>query len=482
MKLATFLADLAEMFGEGAAMLSRLSDCFKEDREPRDLETPGVSDEEEDLTINEMRDRFPDTDIGMQEVSKLQGESYTGMTVRPEASEIGATLNLKEFYETLGSGLSVEDVLDSIARAVDRAIRHMPQYDAQMLADYDRMRDTLTIDLVPVAGNEEKLAQIPHKNVEDMALVYRFEEESSVYGTASILVTNDMLAIYDITADQLHADAMEAAVRNRPAKLQNMDDIMREMLGDMSGLFLTDEPSPIWVATVDNGQHGAGVIQYPGFLDQAAETLGGDFYVLPSSVHEVLLVSDNVYHYDSEAHIFENARTFEAREAAKAAAILADEPVDKAVAEALPQDTLRVLLVEPDEHPKVVEIGTELEDLQKAVGGDIEVVYPFADPVGLIVNDEGKINGLPLNRALRDEDKEIYDIIAGPFLVAGLSEDSFASLSEEQISKFEALLYQAQVPGVSSEKAHRQADDSATHRSESRCHQHRHLQNRSQGL
>lgn len=422
-------------------------------------------------TINEMRDRFPDTDISMQEISKLQGESYTGMTVRPETSEIGATLNLKEFYETLGSGLSVEDVLDSIARAVDRAIRHMPQYDAQMLADYGRMRDTLTIDLVPVAGNEEKLAQIPHKNVEDMALVYRFEAESSVHGAASILVTNDMLAIYDITADQLHADAMEAAVRNRPAKLQNMDDIMREMLGDMSGLFLTDEPSPIWVATVDNGQHGAGVIQYPGFLDQAAETLGGDFYVLPSSVHEVLLVadngsmelghleemvrsvnaeevapadrlSDNVYHYDSEAHIFENARTFEAREAGKAAAILADEPVDKAVAEALPQDTLRVLLVEPDEHPKVVEIGTELEDLQKAVGGDIEVVYPFADPVGLIVNEEGKINGLPLNRALRDEDNEIYDIIAGPFLVAGLSEDSFASLPEEQISKFEALFHQ----------------------------------------
>lgn len=422
-------------------------------------------------TINEMRDRFPDTDISMQEVSKLQGESYTGMTVRPETSEIGATLNLKEFYETLGSGLSVEDVLDSIARSVDRAIRHMPQYDAQMLADYDRMRDALIIDLVPVAGNEEKLAQIPHKNVEDMALVYRFEEKSSVYGTVSILVTNDMLAIYDITADQLYADAMEAAVRNRPAKLQNMDDIMREMLGDMSGLFLTDEPSPIWVATVDSGQHGAGVIQYPGFLDQAAETLGGDFYVLPSSVHEVLLVadngsmelgyleemvrsvnaeevapaerlSDNVYHYDSEVHIFENARTFEAREAAKAAVILADEPVDKAIAEALPQNTLRVLLVEPDEHPKVVEIGTELEDLQNAVGGNIEVVYPFADPVGLIVNDEGKINGLPLNRALRDEDKEIYDIIAGPFLVAGLSEDSFASLSEEQISKFEALFHQ----------------------------------------
>ena len=421
-------------------------------------------------TIKEMRDRFPDFDISKQEVSKLQGESYTGMAVRPENSEIGATLNLQDFYEALGSGMFIEDVMDSIERSVVSAVRHMPHYDARVLEDYDRMKDALTIDLVPVAGNEEKLAQIPHKNVEDMALVYRFEEESSVYGTASILVTNEMLAVYDITADQLHEDAMKAAVQNRPAKLHNMNDVMRDMMGDMSGLVPMNEPSPLWVATVEGGQNGAGVIQYPGFLDQAAEALGGDFYVLPSSVHEVLLVaddgsmelsyleemvrsvnetevspaerlSDNVYHYDSEAHIFENARTFEAREAAKEE-ILTDEPFDKVVEEALARETIKVLLVEPEERPKVVEIGTELEDLQHAVGGDIEVVYPFEDRVGLIVNEEGKLIGLPLNRALRDENNEVYDIIAGSFLVAGLTEDNFGSLTEEQISKFEGLFHQ----------------------------------------
>lgn len=422
-------------------------------------------------TIDEMRDRFPDADIRMEGVSKLQGESYTGMTVRPKNSDIGATLNLKDFCEALGSGLSVEDVLGMIAHAVDNAIRNMPHYDARVLADYDRMKDTLTINLVPVGGNEEKLSQIPHRNVADLAIVYRFEVESNAQNTASILVTNDMLTIYDITADQLHTDAMESAVRNHPAKLQNMNDIMRDMMGGMSDFFDADEPSPIWVATVDDGQRGAGVIQYPGFLDQAAETLGGDFYVLPSSVHEVLLVvddgsmeldhleemvrsvnevevspaerlSNNVYHYDSEAHIFENARTFEARKVTKEAAILSDESSVKDSSETQASDTITVLLVEPDEHPKVVEIGTKLQDLQKAVDGCIEVVYPFADPVALIVNDEGKINGLPLNRALRDENNEIYDIIAGPFLVTGLSEDSFASLSAEQISKFETLFHQ----------------------------------------
>lgn len=212
------------------------------------------------------------------------------------------------------------------------------------------------------------------------------------------------------------------------------------------------------------------MIQYPGFLDQAAEALGGDFYVLPSSAHEVLLVaddgsmeigyleemvrsvnetevspaerlSDNVYHYDSKAHIFENARTFEARVAAKEE-ILTDEPFDKVVEETLAKETIKVLLVEPEERPRVVEIGTGLEDLQHAVGGDIEVVYPFEDRVGLIVNEEGKLIGLPLNRALRDENNEVYDIIAGSFLVAGLTEDNFGSLTEEQIGKFEGLFHQ----------------------------------------
>lgn len=421
-------------------------------------------------TIKEMRDRFPDFDINKQEVSKLQGESYTGMAVRPENSEIGVTLNLQDYYKALGFGMFLEDVMDSVERSVVSAVRHMPHYDARVLEDYDRMKDALTVDLVPVAGNEEKLAQIPHKNVEDMALVYRFEEESSVYGSASILVTNEMLTVYDITADQLHEDAMKAAVQNRPAKLHNMNDVMRDMMGDMSGLVPMNEPSPLWVATVEGGQNGAGVIQYPGFLDQAAEALGGDFYVLPSSVHEVLLVADdgsmeigyleemvrsvnetevspaerlsnNVYHYDSKAHIFENARTFEARETAKEE-ILTDEPFDKVVEEVLAKETIKVLLVEPEERPKVVEIGTGLEDLQHAVGGDIEVVYPFEDRVGLIVNEEGKLIGLPLNRALRDENNEVYDIIAGSFLVAGLTEDNIGSLTEEQIGKFEGLFHQ----------------------------------------
>lgn len=100
---------------------------------------------------------------------------------------------------------------------------------------------------------------------------------------------------------------------------------------------------------------------------------------------------------------------------------------------------MKVLVVEPEKEPYVKEISSGLSSLQKEVGGFIEAVYPFEDPVAIICNEEGKLEGLPLNRALRDEDGHVYDIIAGTFLIAGLNEDNFCSLDDEQIKKFSAM-------------------------------------------
>ena len=74
--------------------------------------------------------------------------------------------------------------------------------------------------------------------------------------------------------------------------------------------------------------------------------------------------------------------------------------------------------------------------MQHEVGGDIQAVYPFAEPVAIICNDEGKVMGMPLNRALRDDDGDIYDIVAGTFMVVGLTDDSFGSLTPELMQQF----------------------------------------------
>ena len=99
-------------------------------------------------------------------------------------------------------------------------------------------------------------------------------------------------------------------------------------------------------------------------------------------------------------------------------------------------EKMTVLVVEPMKEPYVKEIDPGLHSLQAEVGGDIATAYPFSDPVGLVCNDEGKLIGLELNRGLRDEHGEIYDIMAGTFLVVGLSEDSFTSLTPEQVQKY----------------------------------------------
>lgn len=99
-------------------------------------------------------------------------------------------------------------------------------------------------------------------------------------------------------------------------------------------------------------------------------------------------------------------------------------------------DLIQVVLCEPGKKARIATISNTLPSLQQIVGGYIEAVYPFDDPVAIICNEEGKINGLELNRALRDESGDIYDILAGPFLIVGLGSESFASLTLECQEKY----------------------------------------------
>lgn len=100
------------------------------------------------------------------------------------------------------------------------------------------------------------------------------------------------------------------------------------------------------------------------------------------------------------------------------------------------KSTITVLVVEPMKEPYIKEVGSDYKDMQKEVGGLIQATYPYEDLVGIVCNDEGKVNGLPLNRAVYDKSGELIDIIAGTFLVVGLEDDRFASLDADLIKKF----------------------------------------------
>ena len=116
---------------------------------------------------------------------------------------------------------------------------------------------------------------------------------------------------------------------------------------------------------------------------------------------------------------------------------------------------IRVLIVEPEKRPYVKEIDSDLESLQREVDGSIEAAYPSeTDAVAYIVNEEGKINGLPLNRAMRGDDGEILDIIAGTFLVAGIGESDFCSLDDAMLEKYSEKLKNPEMVMRSGGKLH----------------------------
>lgn len=103
------------------------------------------------------------------------------------------------------------------------------------------------------------------------------------------------------------------------------------------------------------------------------------------------------------------------------------------------ENTIEVLLVSPGQYAEMTEIKAGLSSMQEIVGGDIQAAYFFSEPVALVCNEEGKFNGMKLNRAVKDENGNMLDIIAGTFFICGLGDDNFASLQPEYREKFEKM-------------------------------------------
>lgn len=277
--------------------------------------------------------------IFAHQVDKLQG-GYYGITIQPEGSSIGISANLKEDYQEMLQGQNFEKIVNQIARDVAENINNHPQIDTKNIANYEKMKDSLMVQLVPTTGNEEMLSNIPHITKEDMAIVYRMVIDSNAQETASALINNQMLDTYGITAKKLHKDAMLNSFKF-PAKFQPM----REMIAEMTNTNPEEIPEGnqnLFVLTNDKRMYGASTLFYPDMMEILAEKMKGDYYIIPSSVHEVLIIKDDgtisaktldtmiqqvndsqvppedrlsysSYHYDAKNHLFEKAVAFENR-------------------------------------------------------------------------------------------------------------------------------------------------------------------------
>ena len=126
--------------------------------------------------------------------------------------------------------------------------------------------------------------------------------------------------------------------------------------------------------------------------------------------------------------------------------IVRDDSSRFVLEEYMEMESIDVLIVKPGKFPERIQIENCLKPLQECVEGFIEVIQPFEDQnVALICNEEGKINGLPFNRALYDEDGDITDFIAGSFLLVGVEGEDFISLNKEQLDRYEDLFHEPEV-------------------------------------
>ena len=289
----------------------------------------------------EMAERGVEVEITSRRIDKMNS-SYDAFTVRPIDSPIGVNVSAQKAFSEHEKGTYIDDLAVSFADAVEKGLRESPQVDLESISDYEQMKSKLSMEVVSAEKNAELLESVPHERMEDMAVVYRFVLDQTDSGNGTILVTNQLLDQYGITKEQLRADAMENAPEIRPSEIRGMSEVMSELAPGMIPE-VAPEDEQMFVATVPDKIHGAGVIAYPNFMEDAAEKMGGDFFVLPSSIHEVLLVKDNgqmtakelenmvkevnatqvepadqltdhVYHYDSQNHIFELADKYEERQ------------------------------------------------------------------------------------------------------------------------------------------------------------------------
>ena len=172
-------------------------------------------------------------------------------------------------------------------------VKNKEQDVKNFITDYEKVKDNTYLRLIP--GDSPILKNTPHKMIEDMALVVNIHLEnfSDENGRSCVVVTKPLMDMYGIDETQLFADAEKNSLAEEPIVFTPLADMIRSLIES------NEVPSPeeagivTYIATNKSGFHGASVLAYPDFAEKAAETIGGSFYMLPSSVHEFILIKDD---------------------------------------------------------------------------------------------------------------------------------------------------------------------------------------------
>lgn len=237
--------------------------------------------------------------IFIQKIPKNNGTLMDGLCISKSSDRLAPTIYLNTYYEHLKDGTPLTTILDEILHVyTDNSI--VPQIDPDILSHFDSLKDKVVYKLIHTSSNEALLKNLPHVPYLDLSIVFYLFLEENEYGHMTALIHEEHMNSWNTTIEELYQLASENTPRLLPADIKSMTEVMQELAKTQLGedyreefieeLLSTDDPSPLFVLTNSSGLNGACTILYETPLKNFANLLAQDLIILPSSIHEVLLV------------------------------------------------------------------------------------------------------------------------------------------------------------------------------------------------
>lgn len=248
--------------------------------------------------------RIEDSEIEVSEVEKNNSVILTGIAIRQKASPIARNIYINKFYEAYQDGMELQEIAGGIER-ICKSEKEPALQDFQIkeLADFGKIRNKIGLKLVNAGKNKNRLKTMTHRMFLDLAITYDVRVTEINDAVGSVAVTNDMMKAWNVTEEQLYELALQNTVNRDRGVVKPLESLMQTLIGsgektkeetyhykdfDISTAEEIQETA-LYVATNRSKTNGAAVLLYPDLLDTVG-TLLGDFFILPSSIHEILLL------------------------------------------------------------------------------------------------------------------------------------------------------------------------------------------------
>lgn len=233
-----------------------------------------------------------DIQVTVQDIIKNNDTHLDGLTLLSANSNLSPTIYLNHYFKQFESGRSLEEIENDILK-VYHENRPSSNIDISFFTDYDKVKSRIIFKLVNYERNRELLSKVPHYRFLDLAIVFNCLVESSPSGSATILIHDHHLDYWGITRDDLYALSQQNTPKLLSYELKDMTEILKELFSgdyEMSDTLDFHSSYPMYVLTNRFKLNGSGCILYQNLLRDFANRMKSDLFILPSSIHEVLII------------------------------------------------------------------------------------------------------------------------------------------------------------------------------------------------